>query len=244
MASIDNALTRGDNSALKVIEVSSDIKQDNNKTIKIKIVGPNINKVDNKATEPPKSTTEIIINKDGALVFIIRGWLPKKEADELCEKYRKDVPFDLRTEQLRKTYACGDDTKYSYAGSTLNLWLSEAKEHRDRIEKEFKFPANSCLLNQYKDGTEGIGWHSDKEVLESYNNAVYTVSLGGSRHFQLREKYPKVKPTKRGEDIITVMLNSGDLVGMLGKTQDLYAHCIPKRANAEYRISESFRLLR
>lgn len=232
---------------------SSDIKhpinentnENINKTIKIKILLPKKDESSGSTEKNvvSKTSPEIIIDKDGAFVFIIREWLDKKTADALCEKYRKEVPFDLRIEQSRKTFACGDDVKHSYAGAMLNPWLPEAKEHRDRIEKEFKFPASSCLLNRYLDGTEGIGWHSDKEVSSSHNNAVYTISLGGSRDFQLREKYPKIKPVKRGEDIITVKLNSGDLVGMLGKTQDLYIHCIPKRAKAEYRISESFRLL-
>jgi alkylated DNA repair dioxygenase AlkB len=37
---------------------------------------------------------------------------------------------------------------------------------------------NSCLLNLYHDGNEGMGWHSDDEKSIEDNSSIASVSFG------------------------------------------------------------------
>ncbi len=186
---------------------------------------------------------EIIINKDGTIVAVYRGWLNKDEADKRCKKFKKEIKFEIhkintpqgKIPQPRQIYACGDAKVHNYSGLTLPLheWIPEVKADADRIKKEFGFVADSCLLNEYKDGTQGIGKHRDKETNAKFHNAVYTVSLGGTRDLNLNHLVTK--------ELRKVALKSGTLCVLLGDTE--WVHSIPKRANADYRISETFRAL-
>lgn len=188
-----------------------------------------------------------IINKDGVLVRIYKNWIDEKEAAERIKKFQ-EIKFESHPVKIygkeimqpRQIYGCGDsDIKsHNYSGLKLELhpWIPELKADADRITDEFGFKPNSCLLNEYKTGQQYIGWHSDKEINKEYNNYVFTVSLGGSRKFKLRHKKTK--------EVIDVILDAGDLCIMAGKCQEIYEHSIPKCANAEYRISETFRCLK
>jgi alkylated DNA repair dioxygenase AlkB len=138
----------------------------------------------------------------------------------------------------RRSYPCGEKGlihTYSNVSRPLNEWLNEPREICERINKEFAFSFNSCLLNEYRDGSEYIGYHSDREAVDT-DHLVATVSLGGPRDFHFKA-YNKEIPT------LTTVLNSGDLVLMSGTTQKLYKHSIPKRAHGNYRISLTYRKL-
>eukprot|EP01137_Pigoraptor_chileana_P004986 Opistho-2@2763 len=96
---------------------------------------------------------------------------------------------------------------------------------------------NSCLLNEYRNGSQYIGFHADDEKDLGENRMVATVSLGGARDFVLKPK------KSEGEKTTKILLESGSLVVMAGECQRLYHHSIPKRASAEYRVSLTFRRL-
>lgn len=208
-----------------------------------------VNTTDVKTGSTPTTALrkESIIDEDGAQVFVVRGWINSELANKMCSKLRTDVKFECHSVQMmgksiqqpRQIYACGETPtgKHVYSGLSLNLnkWIPEVKEIRDRIEKEYAFPANACLLNEYKDGSQYVGYHSDKEVSQKFLNVVCTVSLGGTRAFLLKHK-------KTGK-LIKVDLNSGDLCIMQGRCQELWKHQIPKRAHADYRISLTYRIL-
>jgi alkylated DNA repair dioxygenase AlkB len=218
----------------------------------------NLNTVESALSTTSNSMKkEILIDADGALVFVIRNWLPQM-GKQLLYKLQTEVKFERHpvntpqgpVMQPRQIYACGDttnvsggsnvgggDRKHNYSGLSLTLhkWVPEVKDIRDRIAKEFNFPADSCLINEYKDGKQSIGYHGDKETNGKYNNAVYTVSLGGTRDFCL-------KNNATGK-VIKTPLNNGDLCAMLGTCQVLWKHSIPKRAKADARISLTYRRL-
>ena len=189
---------------------------------------------------------ETLINRDGAIVYIIRKCIPPVDAIKLCEKLRKEVPWhnDIVTvrgkdyPQHRRTYACGEFAMiHEYSGTKIpvEVWIPEVKEIRNKVQRELDINFNSCLLNEYMDGMSYISYHSDREAMGP-NNAVVTVSLGGSRDFYFKYK---------GEphETIKTTLHNGDLVLMYGNTQKLWTHSIPKRVHADYRISLTYRLL-
>src|SRR5580692_9065057 len=109
----------------------------------------------------PSEPYTYVINDQGAQAILSRQWLPKEIADLLCDKLRKEVKFEIHQIQIygktidqpRRQYACGDlDNKFhNYSGTsiTLNEWIPELKEIRDRLTKETGAKLNSCLMNEY-----------------------------------------------------------------------------------------------
>lgn len=187
---------------------------------------------------------EFLINKSGSIVLVVRGWLPSNEGLSLCNKLQKELEWntskymfdDKEVVQKRRTFFFSSEGAI-YPGTTMiaQPWIPEIAAIRDRINKETGFGFNSCLINEYADGQASIGYHSDREAL-GVGNSVVTISLGGSRHFYIRNK-------KNKDDIVKTILYNGDACIMYGNTQNQYLHSIPKRAHAGYRISLTFRLI-
>lgn len=199
-------------------------------------------------TTDVETTTSTKGAPSASSVFVIRNWLSKTESDDLLKQLQKDIKFEQHPVvvygksfmQPRQIYACGNSTvkTHNYSGLELPVhdWHPVVKAIRDRIEREYHWPANSCLLNEYKNGPQYISWHSDKEVNKHFNSGVYTVSLGASRDFYLRRKDDHTR-------VIKTTLHAGDLCVMEGSTQQEYEHSVPKRTQAGYRISLTFRIL-
>lgn len=92
-------------------------------------------------------------------------------------------------------------------------------------------------MNHYRNGSDYVAYHSDDEAM-GLMNGVVTVSLGATRRFLLKHKDTKT--------VTQLVLNSGDLVAMLGRCQDDYQHSIPKEALSvvsQPRISLTYRLI-
>lgn len=55
---------------------------------------------------------------------------------------------------------------YRYSGTTKTAlaWSKELLNLKEEVEQETKEIYNSCLLNLYHDGSEGMAWHSDDET--------------------------------------------------------------------------------
>jgi len=185
---------------------------------------------------------ETLISEDGATVLVIRGWIPNEEAAALCLRLAKILPWQERDHgeakqpNTRRVFACGDDgVDYGFGVITEGDWVPELDAMRQRLEREGKSPINSCLVNEYRDGSSYISYHSDKEV-GGPHNAVFTVSLGGSRDFYFKHQ------RQLGRTVVTT-LNNGDCTVMMGRCQENWTHSIPKRAHADYRLSVTFRYL-
>jgi alkylated DNA repair dioxygenase AlkB len=125
---------------------------------------------------------------------------------------------------------------YRYSGQTL-----QAEPFHPLVELlcseintfcQTKF--NSVLLNYYRNGNDSMGWHSDNEPELGPNPTIASISLGGSRDFQLKQIEA---PSK----LVTFKLEHGSLLLMGNNVQSRYKHAIPKRAYAEPRINLTFR---
>ena len=55
------------------------------------------------------------------------------------------------------------DYTYSKTSKTALPWTNELLELKEIIENKTGETFNSCLLNLYHDGGEGMAWHSDSE---------------------------------------------------------------------------------
>lgn len=78
---------------------------------------------------------------------------------------------------------------------------------------------NSCLLNLYHDGSQGMAWHSDGERDLKQNGAIGSISLGAERKFALKNKKTK--------EVVTKILEHGSLLVMKGTTQTHWVHRLP-----------------
>ncbi|MGC1927444.1 MAG: alpha-ketoglutarate-dependent dioxygenase AlkB [Candidatus Nitrosopolaris sp.] len=88
------------------------------------------------------------------------------------------------------------------------------------VEKLTETKFNSCLLNLYHNGSEGIAWHSDDEKSLEKNSTIASLSLGAERKFSFKHKQTK--------QTISLVLEHGSLLIMEDATQTYWLHSLPK----------------
>lgn len=126
----------------------------------------------------------------------------------------------------------------TYSGLTLEPkpWTEELIQIKQRIEKTTGYTFNSCLLNYYRDGKDGMGWHQDNEKELGKNPVIASITFGETRPFQL--KHISNKELKK----IDIPLTSGSLLIMAGETQHYWKHQIPKtKRTLNPRLNLTFR---
>ena len=66
---------------------------------------------------------------------------------------------------LKEQVAWYGEGDYTYSNTTKKplVWTLELLELKEIVESLAGTKFNSCLLNLYHDGNEGIAWHSDDE---------------------------------------------------------------------------------
>jgi alkylated DNA repair dioxygenase AlkB len=125
--------------------------------------------------------------------------------------------------------ATKDQGIYSADARAWPVHLLQAKA---LVEARTGFAYNGCLCNLYRDGTNSVAWHSDKEA---YRGAVASLSLGATRIFRVRDKSDRT----RTHDF---PLPSGSLLLMKPGCQEQTEHCVPKTKRAVGpRINLTFR---
>lgn len=100
---------------------------------------------------------------------------------------------------------------------------------------------NGCNVNLYENGSHGVGWHSDDEVLfqgKLRDIRILSLSLGQPRKFDLRMNWPEEGETSN----VRMTLGCGALCTMEGMTQKHYRHRVPMEAeNLGPRINLTWR---
>lgn len=134
----------------------------------------------------------------------------------------KAIIFGRTIITKRKVAWYGDKSfEYSYSNTTKKalIWTRELIELKQLIEKKTGESFNSCLLNLYHNGEEGMAWHSDAERDLKKNGAIGSLSFGAERKFAFKHK--KTKET------ISVFLEHGSLLIMKDTTQTNWLHKLP-----------------
>jgi len=149
------------------------------------------------------------------------------------------VIFGKHIVTKRKTAWYADDNfEYTYSNVTKKAltWTKELLELKKIVEKISKSTFNSCLLNLYHDGDEGMGWHSDDEKSLGENTTIASLSLGAERKFMMKHKQTKQK--------VSLTLENGSLLVMKGETQHHWQHSLPKSKKINKpRINLTFRTI-
>lgn len=148
--------------------------------------------------------------------------------------------FGREIMQPRLTAWYGDASKpYTYSGITMepNHWVHPLLQIKSVAEHYSGSESTSALMNLYRDGNDGMGWHRDNEKSLGAEPVIASVSLGATRTFQVRH-YGKKRP------LISIELQPGSLVVMKGESQSVWEHRIPKTAKARgARINITFRTI-
>jgi alkylated DNA repair dioxygenase AlkB len=156
---------------------------------------------------------------------------------EIAWQHDEVIIFEKHIMTKRKTAWYGDKAfTYSYSGTakTALPWTTELLELKALIEKISGEHFNSCLLNLYHDGSEGMSWHSDDEKTIVKNSAIASMSLGAERKFSFRHKQTK--------ETSSLVLENGSLLVMKAATQHHWQHSLPKTVKITgKRINLTFR---
>lgn len=161
----------------------------------------------------------------------------------LMEKvaWENDVAFMFGKKIVtkRKVAWYGDKPfSYTYSNNTrLALpWNEDVFALKLLSEKHTAHAYNSCLLNLYHDGSEGMAWHSDGEKTLEENGAIASWSFGAERKFSFKHKESKLR-----KDLI---LSHGSLLVMKGETQKNWLHRLPPTKKIKRpRVNLTFRTI-
>lgn len=128
--------------------------------------------------------------------------------------------------------------KYTYSNTTKQAlpWNKTLLAIKNSVELTTNETYNSCLLNLYHNGSEGMAWHSDAEKDLKRNGAVASVSFGAERKFSFKHK--KLKEN------VSLLLKHGSLLVMKGTTQSNWLHRLPPTTKVnEPRVNLTFRTI-
>ena len=139
----------------------------------------------------------------------------------------------------RKVAWYGDQPfDYTYSKTTKSAlpWNKELLELKKMVEAKTGETFNSCLLNLYHSGEEGMAWHSDGEKDLKKNGAIASLSFGAERGFLFKHKETKQN--------VSVQLEKGSLLVMKGSTQTHWLHRLPPTKKVKTpRINLTFRTI-
>lgn len=149
------------------------------------------------------------------------------------------VIFGKRIVTKRKAAWYGDKPyEYTYSNTTKKAlpWIDELLVLKEITEEKTNETFNSCLLNLYHNGDEGMTWHSDDESDLKKNGAIASMSFGAERKFSFKHKQSK--------ETVSLVLQHGSLLVMNGVTQTHWLHSLPKtKMVSSPRINLTFRTM-
>ncbi len=126
---------------------------------------------------------------------------------------------------------------YYYSGKLMKsqpLSLS-LKKLLDRVNIIFNSSFNGILINEYQDGNDYIGKHSDDETNLDSDVGVIAISYGAPRKFRIRNK-------SDGKIVKDILTKPNKIIQMGGDFQKEFTHEIPvEKRVKESRISFTFR---
>jgi alkylated DNA repair dioxygenase AlkB len=184
---------------------------------------------------------------DGEALYFGDAFDPA-DADRLFRDLRdgidwqqEDIVLFGERRQVPRLVAWHGDPGANYAYSGVmhqpQPWTPTLQEVRGRAETLAGQRFNSVLLNRYRHGRDGMGWHADDEPELGPNPVIASVSFGAARRFRMRHR-------RRRAATVALDLEHGSLLLMRGPTQHHWVHAVPKTTRpVEERINLTFRLV-
>ena len=184
-----------------------------------------------------------------AELSLFEYFFDKQEADELYNSLlhttlwqQDNITVYGKTHLTpRLTAWYGDNgADYTFSGTRMEPyeWTPDLLRIREQLGTVSGVRFNSVLLNLYRNGQDGVGWHRDDEPELGTNPVIASVSFGETRVFQIRHKFRK--------DIqkVDIPLTHGSVLVMGGTMQHCWEHQVPKTAKMiSPRINLTFRVI-
>nr|WP_315219670.1 alpha-ketoglutarate-dependent dioxygenase AlkB [uncultured Flavobacterium sp.] len=178
---------------------------------------------------PETDPTTNLLPKDGTVNYYGKLF-DRASSDHYCDvllntiEWKNDeaVIFGKLIITKRKVAWYGDvGFEYTYSNTTKKAlpWTADLLELKAIIEEKTGETFNSCLLNLYHSGEEGMAWHSDAEKDLKKNGAIASVSFGAERKFAFKHKESK--------ETVSLVLEHGSVLVMKDTTQTHWLHRLP-----------------
>lgn len=192
----------------------------------------------------PSNPTENLLPFDGTVNYFGKI-IPLQEANYYYDilmnniEWRNDeaVIFGKHIITARKVAWYADaNFSYTYSKTTKQAlaWTKELLALKEIIEQLTNEKYNSCLLNLYHNGSEGMAYHSDAETALRKNGAIASLSFGAERKFSFKHKTNK--------QTVSLFLEHGSLLVMKDVTQTNWLHRLPPTTKINTpRINLTFR---
>lgn len=159
--------------------------------------------------------------------------------DTVAWQQDEAVIFGRRIITKRKVAWYGDKPfNYTYSNTTKSAlpWTPQLLDLKEKVEQQSGETFNSCLLNLYHSGSEGMAWHSDGETDLKKNGAIASLSFGAERKFSFKHK--------RTKEVVSLTLQHGSLLVMKGATQTYWLHQLPPTNKVQgIRVNLTFRTI-
>ena len=190
------------------------------------------------------SSTSNLLPMDGS-AYYVPNFLNKEACTPLIGQLQKSlqwqadqlIMFGKRVTTRRKVAWVGDpECNYTYSGVKRDPqpWIPELLTIKAKLERLTQSKFNSCLLNFYHDGADGMGWHSDDERELNAQSPIASLSLGSTRKFAFRHKKEKLSTS--------LFLENGSALIMNAPTQQFWQHALLKTKTVHMpRINLTFR---
>ena len=173
--------------------------------------------------------------------------LSLKESQEFFEVLTNEIKWQKDSSVMFGKLIVTDRKMAFYAEDKLTYTYAHVERHtlpfteyllrlKELVEEKTGEKFNSCLLNLYHSGKEGMGWHTDDEKELREHGAIASLSFGAERNFVFKHKESKQR--------VSIVLQKGSLLVMKGNTQKYWLHSLPKtmKVNAP-RINLTFRMM-
>ena len=198
----------------------------------------------NLFTAPKTDLPLNLLPKDGQANYVSE-WIDEAQCSQLFDTLKESLSWEVdqllmfgrKITTRRKVAWVGDlGCSYTYSGVQKHpqAWTPELLQIKSRLEEISQWQFNSCLLNFYHDGSEGMGWHSDAEKELDRQTPIASLSLGGVRKLAFRHQTDKTTTS--------LFLENGSLLMMHSPTQEFWSHSLLKtKTTVAPRINLTFR---
>lgn len=192
----------------------------------------------------PDSSTSNLLPMDGS-AYYVPDFLNKEASNPLIDQLQNSLQWQadqlimfgkLVTTRRRVAWVGDPGCTYTYSGVKRDPqpWIPELLTIKAKLEHLTQSKFNSCLLNFYHDGADGMGWHSDDERELNAQSPIASLSLGSTRKFAFRHKKEKVSTS--------LFLENGSALIMNAPTQQFWQHALLKTKTVHMpRINLTFR---
>ncbi|TAJ51993.1 MAG: alpha-ketoglutarate-dependent dioxygenase AlkB [Chitinophagaceae bacterium] len=187
-----------------------------------------------------------LLPKDGTVHYYGK-LLNRSTADQYLQvllnniEWKNDeaILFGKRIITKRKVAWYGDRAfEYRYSNNTKKAlpWTPELLQLKQLVEEKTGETFNSCLLNLYHTGEEGMAWHSDGEKDLKKDGAIGSLSFGAERKFAFKHK--------TSGETVSLVLEHGSLLVMKDTTQTYWLHRLPPtKQTRRPRVNLTFRTI-